>query len=40
MQCITKVSIDQLFPVHLHVLVVLSVLVLALAGRVPGSQAG
>ncbi|MBC7084626.1 MAG: transposase [Firmicutes bacterium] len=40
MQCITKVSIGQVFSVRLHVLVVLSVLVLTLAGRMPGSQAG
>ncbi len=40
MQCTTKLSIVQLARVRLHALVVFSILVLALMGRMPDSQAG
>jgi hypothetical protein len=40
MQCSIKRRIIQLAPVRLHVLVVLSLLVLAMVGRVPDSQGG
>ena len=40
MHCTTKRSIVQLVQVRLHVLVVLSILVLAVAGHMPESQAG
>jgi len=40
MQCSIKRRIIQLAAVRLHVLVVLSLLVLAIVGRVPDSQGG
>ena len=40
MQCSIKRRIVQLAQVRLHALVVLSLLVLAIAGRVPDSQGG
>jgi hypothetical protein len=40
MQCSIKRRIVQLVQVRLHVLVVLSLLVLAMVGRVPDSQGG
>jgi transposase-like protein len=40
MQCTTKLSIVQLARVRLHALVVFSILVLALMGRMPDSEAG
>ncbi|NIO70577.1 MAG: transposase [Anaerolineae bacterium] len=40
MQCSIKRRIIQLAPVRLHVLVVLSLLVLAMVGRVPDSEGG
>ncbi len=40
MRCITKPSILQLVQLRLHALVVLSILVLAVLGSIPESQAG
>jgi hypothetical protein len=40
MQCSIKRRIIQLAAVRLHVLLVLSLLVLAMVGRVPDSQGG
>jgi len=40
MQCITKRSIAQLAQVRLHALIVVSVVVLAVMGPMPDSQAG
>ena len=40
MKSITKRQIVQLAQVRLHALMVLSILALALAGRMPDSQAG
>ncbi len=40
MECTTKRPIIQLAEVRLHILVLLSVLILALLGRVPDGQAG
>ena len=40
MESITKFSLRQLVAVRLHILVVLSILVLALGGHMPDSEAG